>query len=143
MLPGASFTPGLKPVPARTMPAKFVHREKSFAPSAPRCTFGAIPAQLHAAALVPVVAIAAQVRESDIVQRPEKLDTDALPRLFMLDAQLTRGLDFTRALKANILAVLSQEVEQNQLTQAVAGRPVGHAQKGTLASTALRTCFIH
>ena len=44
----------------------------------------------------------------------------------MFEAQFFGGFDYLGALEANILAVFLQEIEENHLSEAVAGRPVRH-----------------
>ena len=74
-----------------------------------------------------MIKVTPQVRKGDVVERPEKLDADAFPWLFVFDAQFIRRLDLSRALETDVLAVPLQYVEENHLAQAVTGRAVGHA----------------
>jgi hypothetical protein len=90
-----------------------------------------------------VVAVTAKVGESDVIQRPEKLDAYPFPRLLVFDAQLARRLNLPGAFKTDVLTVLPQEVEHNQLAQAVTRRAVGHAQKGALASAPEISGLVH
>ena len=46
---------------------------------------------------------------------------------FLLDAQLVRGFDLFGALEADVFAMLFEEVEENQLSEAVTRRSVRHA----------------
>jgi hypothetical protein len=66
------------------------------------------------------------VGEGDIFQRPEKLDANPFPRLFMFDAQFFGGFDCPGALETNVFLMPSQEIEENYFAQTVAGRPVRH-----------------
>jgi hypothetical protein len=73
-----------------------------------------------------MIFIAAQVREGDVFQRPEKLDAHSLPRLFVLDAQLFGGLNYFSALEADVLPMLAQEIEENHFAQTITGSAVRH-----------------
>ena len=125
------------------MAAELGDGQEGFAVPTPRRAFGADLATLRTAALVTVVAVTAEVRKSDVIQRPEQLDADAFPRLLMFDAQFFRRLDLPGAFETDILTVLPQEVEHEQLAQAVTGRAVRHAQKGALASAPETGGLIH
>ncbi|HVF44219.1 MAG TPA: hypothetical protein VM936_14445 [Pyrinomonadaceae bacterium] len=98
-----------------------------FTLSAPCGAFGAYFTSARAAAFMAVIFITAQMREGDIFQRPEKLDTYALPRLFVFDTQLLGSRNYFRTFKANVLTVLAQNVEENHFAQTVTRRPVRHA----------------
>jgi hypothetical protein len=101
--------------------------KKLFALTAPRGTVWAYFTPPRAAAFVAMIFIAAQVREGDVFQRPEKLNAHALPRLFVLDTQLFGSLNYFRTLEANVLPVLAQETEENHFAQTITGSAVRHA----------------
>lgn len=67
------------------------------------------------------------MREGDVVQRPKKLQTNAFPGLLVLYAQLVDCFDLLRAVEADVLTMLLQEMKQNHLAQTIIGSSVRHA----------------
>jgi hypothetical protein len=100
--------------------------QEGFAVSTPGSSFRAYFTATCAAAFMAMIFITAQVREGDVIRRPEKLCADSFPRLFVFDTQFFGGFNSPAALKTDVLPVPSQEVEENHLTQTVTGRSVRH-----------------
>jgi hypothetical protein len=100
--------------------------QEGFTAPAPRRPFRADLAQLRAAAFMAMIFVTAQVREGDVFQRPEKVYAYTFPRLFVFDTQLLGSRNYFRALEANVLPVLAQNVEENHFAQTVTCRPVRH-----------------
>jgi hypothetical protein len=108
------------------MTAEVRDGKKLFALSAPCGALGAYFTPTRAAAFMAMIFITTQVRESDVLQRPEKLDTHPLPRLFVLDTQFFGSLNCFRALEACVLPMLAQDIEENHFAQTITCRPVRH-----------------
>jgi hypothetical protein len=108
------------------MATEFGDRKELFALSAPRGTLWAYFTPTRAAAFVAMIFIAAQMREGDVFQRPEKLDAHALPGLFVLDTQLFGSLNYFRTLEAYVLSMLAQEIVENHFAQTITGSAMRH-----------------
>jgi hypothetical protein len=74
-----------------------------------------------------MITVTPQVRESYVIERPEKLGADTFPGLLVLDAQLAVGLYRSGTFETDVLAMSLEKIEENHLAQTIAGRAVGHA----------------